>query len=66
MTKKELKSLIKECITEVVGEKQEVYTIQEMVDRGMLNNVPEIEISDSEYNRIINESIEVDDIEEIL
>lgn len=66
MTKKELKSLIKECITEVVTEKQEVYTIQEMMDCGMLKDVPEIEISDSEYNRIINESIEVDDIEEIL
>ena len=66
MTKKELKSLIKECITEVVSEKQEVYTIQEMMDREMLKDVPEIEISDSEYNRIINESIEVDDIDEIL
>lgn len=66
MTKKELKSLIKECITEVVTEKQEVYTIQEMMDCGMLKDVPEIEINDNEYNRIINESIEVDDIEEIL
>ena len=50
----------------MVTEKQEVYTIQEMMDCGMLKDVPEIEISDSEYNRIINESIEVDDIEEIL
>ena len=66
MTKKELKSLIKECITEVVSEKQEVYTIQEMMDCGMYKDVPEIEINDNEYNRIINESIEVDDIEEIL
>ena len=66
MTKKELKSLIKECITEVVSEKQEVYTIQEMMDCGMYKDVTEIEISDNEYNRIINESIEVDDIEKIL
>ena len=68
MTKNELKDLIKECVDEVLNESQpqKVFTIQEMVEKGMLNSVPEVEINESEYNRIVNESIEVDNIEEIL
>lgn len=68
MTKNELKDLIKECVDEVLNESQhqKVFTIQEMMEKGMLNSVPEIEINESEYNRIVNESIEVDNIEEIL
>lgn len=69
MTKNELKSIIKECVQEVLTDSQqpqEVYTINEMMERGMLDNVPEIEISDSEYNRIMNESVEVDDVESLL
>lgn len=69
MTKNELKSIIKECVQEVLTDSQQsqdVYTINEMMERGMLDNVPEIEISDSEYNRIMNESVEVDDVESLL
>jgi len=55
-------------VDEVLNESQpqKVFTIQEMVEKGMLNSVPEVEINESEYNRIVNESIEVDNIEEIL
>jgi hypothetical protein len=68
MTKNELKDIIKECVDEVLNESQpqKVFTIQEMMEKGMLNSVPEVEINESEYNRIVNESIEVDNIEEIL
>lgn len=68
ITKNELKDIIKECVAEVLNESQhqKVFTIQEMMEKGMLNSVPEIEINESEYDRIVNESIEVDDIEEIL
>lgn len=44
------------------NESQEVFTIQEMMDKGMLDHIPEIEIDDSEYSRIMDESIEVDHI----
>ena len=32
----------------------------------MLNDVPEIQISNSEYNRLINESVEIESVEDLL
>lgn len=66
MKKEQLKTIIRECINEVLNEPAEVFTIQEMTNRGMLNDVPEIQISDSEYNRLINESVEIESVEDLL
>ena len=66
MKKEQLKTIIRECINEVLNEPAEVFTIQEMTNHGMLNDVPEIQISNSEYNRLINESVEIESVEDLL